>query len=198
MSELEESTPFTGSVTHLTSEEARATVSNVAMCARLSRVAQIAADALADLPADAEKCWEHLRLALGKIETEMLIHTAEEPSGDSPAEAQSRREEKPWKPLEIPECGIDFTRYSSKDCEVYICAWQSGDGSISHVYEVRCRKVEEGKWAATLSNDGRKLCTLAAPSRELARRCALGAMRNYLHRGHRKTLRAAKKEGGAE
>lgn len=178
-------------------DETMREIANEMMRETLKSVAAIAEDALANLPADDVQCWEHLISALGKIETEMLIHTAEKPQGDSPAEAQSRRDEKPWKPLEIPECGIDFQRYSSKDCEVYICAWQSGDGSISHVYEVRCRKVEEGKWVASLSNDGRKLCTLAAPSRELARRCALGAMRNYLQRGHRKTLRAAKKEGSA-
>lgn len=97
--------------------------------------------------------------------------------------------EKPWKPLEIPECGIDFNRYHSKDCEVFVCAWK--DDHISHVYEVRCRKVEDGKWLAVLSNDGRKLCTLSAPTRHLAYRFALGAMRNYLRRGHRKTIRRA-------
>lgn len=180
------------------SDEPMRAMANEMMREKLKSVAAIADDALADQPADDVKCWEHLRSALGDIAKELLIHTAEKPEGDSPAEAQSRREEKPWKPLEIPECGIDFKRYSSKDCEMFICAWQAGDGSISHVYEVRCRKVEEGKWVATLSNDGRKLCTLSAPSRELARRCALGAMRNYLHRGHRKTLRAVKKEGSAE
>lgn len=187
MSELDEATR---------SDETMREIANEMMRETLKSVAAIADDALADQPADDVKCWEHLRSALGDIAKELLIHTAEKPQGDSPAEAQSRREEKPWKPLEIPECGIDFQRYSSKDCEVYICAWQSGDGSISHVYEVRCRKVEDGKWSATLSNDGRKLCALSAPSRQLAYRCALGAMRNYLRRGHRKTLRSAK-EGSA-
>ena len=99
------------------------------------------------------------------------------------------RGEKPWKPLEIPECGIGFKRYHSADCEVYICAWQAENCSTSHVYEIRMRKAEGGKWVATLSNDGRKLCTLGAPSRQLAYRCALGAMRDYLKRGHRRTLR---------
>ena len=179
------------------SDETMLSVANEMMRETLKSVAAITADALANEPHELDQCWKHLRAALGDIKMEVQPDAAEKPQGDSPAEAQSRREEKPWKPLEIPELGIDFKRYSSKDCEMYICAWQSGDGSISHVYEVRCRKVEEGKWVATLSNDGRKLCTLSAPSRELARRCALGAMRNYLRRGHRKTLRSAK-EGSAE
>ena len=77
---------------------------------------------------------------------------------------------------------------------MYICAWR--DESNSHVYEVRCRKVED-KWVATLSNDGRKLCTLSAASKQLAYRCALGAMRDYLRRGHRKTIRLAEKAASA-
>lgn len=101
------------------------------------------------------------------------------------------RGEKPWKPLEIPECGIDFNRYHSADFEAYICAWKDGHENISHVYEVRIRKVEEGKFVAVLSNDGRKLGSLSAPTRHLAYRFALGAMRNYLRRGHRKTIRRA-------
>lgn len=105
--------------------------------------------------------------------------------------------EKPWKPLEIPECGIDFKRYYSKDCEVYICAWKDGQENISHVYEVRCRKVEDGKWEAEGSNDGRKLFTLSVPSRQLSYRFALGAMRDYLRRGHRKSIKRAKKTASA-
>lgn len=188
MSELDEATR---------SDETMREIANEMMRETLKSVAAIADDALADEPHELDQCWEHLRSALGDIKKEVQPDAAwSQPQGDSPAEAQSRRDEKPWKPLEIPECGIDFQRYSSKDCEVYICAWQSGDGSISHVYEVRYRKVEDGKWSATLSNDGRKLCALSAPSRQLAYRCALGAMRNYLRRGHRKTLRSAK-EGSA-
>ena len=136
-----------------------------------------------------------LRFGLERIaeRLEELARGRTKPEGDSPAEAQSRRDDKPWEPLEIPACGIDFRRYHGADCEVYICAWK--DGHISHVYEVRMRKVEEEKWVAVLSNDGRKLCTLSAPSRQLAYRCALGAMRAYLRRGHRKTIRRA--EAGA-
>lgn len=99
---------------------------------------------------------------------------------------QSDADKGEWHPLEIPECGIDFKRYHSHDCEVYVCAWH--DDSWSHVYEVRMRRTENG-WRAVMSNDGRKLCSMLAPTRQLAYRCALGAMRGYLKRGHRKTLK---------
>ena len=109
----------------------------------------------------------------------MLIHTATKPAAGGST----------WKPLEIPELGIDFERYHSADCDVYNCAWR--DGCWSHVYEVRCRRAED-RWVAVLSNDGRRLCSLSAPTRKLCCRFALGAMRGYLRRGHRKTLRTAK------
>lgn len=139
-----------------------------------------------------EKKMDELRAKYGAGSLELGAESLKL-GGNSHAEAQSRREENPWKPLEIPECGIDFRRYYSKDCEVYICAWKDGQGNISHVYEVRCRKVEEGKWVAEGSNDGRKLFAMIVPSRQLSYRFALGAMRDYLRRGHRKTIRKAKK-----
>lgn len=106
--------------------------------------------------------------------------------------------EERWHALQIPECGIDFQRYRSDDCEVYICAWR--DDSNSHVYEVRCRKVRGAeaanqdapeRWVAELSNDGRKICSLIAAGKHVAYTLGLGAMRAYLRSGHRKTLRAA-------
>lgn len=103
-----------------------------------------------------------------------------------------------WHPLEIPECGIDFKRYHSPDCEVYICAWKSKGENIAHVYEVRCRKLEDGTWRAVLSNDGRKLCSLDATGRHLAYMLGLGAMRAYLRRGHRKTIRSVEKSAEKE
>lgn len=96
--------------------------------------------------------------------------------------------EKPWHPLEIPEIGIDFKRYHSKDCDVFVCAWRNEFDS--HVYEVRMRRTENG-WRVVMANDGRKLCSMLAPSRQLAYRFALGAMRGYLRRGHRRTLKHA-------
>ena len=95
-----------------------------------------------------------------------------------------------WKPLEIPECGIDFRRYHSADCEVYICAWKNENQA--HVYEVRCSRFE-GQWRATLSNDVRTVGELLAPSRHTCYTLALGAMRAYLRSGHRKTISKAKK-----
>ena len=122
-----------------------------------------------------------------------------EPQGKpiSPDAPEMVRGGNPWHPLEIPECGIDFKRYYSADCEVYICAWKSKAENISHVYEVRCRKLEDGQWRAVLSNDGRKLCSLSATGKHLAYMLTLGAMRQYLRRGHRKTIRRAEARGDA-
>ena len=91
-----------------------------------------------------------------------------------------------WHPMEIPEIGIDFTRYYSPDCDVFICSWRNEQDS--HVYEIRMRRVED-VWRVTCSNDGHKLCSMSAPSHQLAYRFALGGMRQYLLRGHRKTLK---------
>lgn len=96
-----------------------------------------------------------------------------------------------WRPLEIPECGIDFRRYYSADCEVYICAWRCAKETNSHVYEVRCSRFE-GQWRATLSNDGRTVGELLSPGRHTCYMLALGAMRAYLRSGHRKTIKAKK------
>jgi len=55
--------------------------SNDKLRARLKTVAEIAEAALTNQPHDEVPCWEHLVAALGRIETEMLIHTAEKPDG---------------------------------------------------------------------------------------------------------------------
>ena len=101
-----------------------------------------------------------------------------------------------WHPLEIPECDIDFQRFHSQDCEVYICAWKSKGENIAHVYEVRCSRFE-GQWRATLSNDGRTVGELLVPGRHTCYMLALGAMRAYLRSGHRKTISKAKKAAAA-
>ena len=144
---------------------------------RLKKVANIAEAALQSQPHDEVPCFEHLSIAEGRIETEMLIKTGLEP------------ELSEWHPLEIPECDIDFQRFYSQDCEVYICAWKNEN--IAHVYEVRCSRFE-GQWRATLSNDGRTVGELLAPGRHACYMLALGAMRAYLRRGHRKTIKAKK------
>jgi len=99
--------------------------------------------------------------------------------------------EKPWTPLSIPEIGIEFKRYHSKDCEVFICEWRND--SASHVYEIRVRR-DGDLYRATCSNDGRKLVSMAGPSRAVLTRFALGGFRQYLRRGHRKTLRTVNAE----
>ena len=190
--------------------------SNQRMRELLQKVAGIAEAALANQPHEDGACWRNLSKAVSDVRKAMRpepgtlvfmdelawfekkmdeLRSRMEPTAGSGAFFTNEKVlkevaelVKPWHPLEIPECGIDFKRYYSPDCEVYICAWHDADNSIAHVYEIRLRRVEDN-WRGAISNDGRKLFSFAAPSRQLAYRCALGAMRDYLKRGHRRTLR---------
>ena len=133
-----------------------------------------------------------LKVAVEPTEKPLDPNAPEMVRGGEPDE----KKDNGWHPLEIPESGIYFKRYYSPDCEVYICAWQNKDNSIGHVYEIRLRRTDDG-WRAVLSNDGLKLCSLAATGRNLANLLSIGAMRAYLRRGHRKTISKAEKAAAA-
>ena len=62
--------PMTGSGAFFTNDKTLTFVTKEAMLARLKTVARIAEDALANQPQELDQCWEHLRLALDKIDTE--------------------------------------------------------------------------------------------------------------------------------
>ena len=87
MSEKVMMEPTAGSGAFFTNDETLRAVSNEKMRERLKTVAAIAEAALANQPHEDDQCWDNLRLALGRIETEMLIHTAEKPEGNPPAES---------------------------------------------------------------------------------------------------------------
>ena len=87
MSEKVMMEPTAGSGTSPTNDETLRVVSNERIRERLKKVAAIAEAALANQPNEDGPCWEHMVLALGRIETEMLIHTAEKPEGNPPAES---------------------------------------------------------------------------------------------------------------
>ena len=86
----------------------------------------------------------------------------------------------------VPELNIKFRRFVSAKFARYVCAWRNENDS--HVYEVAIRQFE-GAWRASLMNDGNTVCELLSKSKELAKSCALAAMRRYLIRGHRRTWR---------
>ena len=90
--------------------------------------------------------------------------------------------------LEIPELGVSFRRFRSRDYFKYVCGWRNA--AHSRVYELEVKRLGSACTAAAYS-DGRELFRLMADSLDLARRCGLAAMRAYLIRGHRKTWRKA-------
>ena len=98
MSEKVMMEPTAGSGAFFTNDETLRAVSNEKMRERLKTVAAIAEAALANQPHEDDQCWDNLRLALGRIETEMLIHTAEMPEGNPPAEsAEGAENDRPKK-----------------------------------------------------------------------------------------------------
>ena len=94
-------------------------------------------------------------------------------------------------PFEIELLGISFSRFSAKDCEYHCAAWK--DECNSHVYAVRVQHAPYG-WTATLENDGREVGRVAAATKAACAELALGAMKQYLVRAHRKTLRTMAKD----
>ena len=52
---------------------------------RLRKIAEIAEGALAGQPHEAEPCWEHLAMAFGRIETEIVIYATSD-DGEKPVE----------------------------------------------------------------------------------------------------------------
>ena len=94
-------------------------------------------------------------------------------------------------PFKIELLGIAFSRFSAKDCEYHCAAWK--DECNSHVYAVRV--MQSGAvWSAALENDGREVGRVMANKKAACAELALGAMKAYLLRAHRKTLRTMAKD----
>ena len=94
-------------------------------------------------------------------------------------------------PYEIPDLGISFSRFAARDFELHCATWR--DGCNSHVYYVRVMRSVV-LWTATLENDGREVGRVMADTKAACAELALGAMRAYIIRGHRKTLRTMAKD----
>ena len=94
-------------------------------------------------------------------------------------------------PFEIPDLGISFSRFAAKDFELHCATWRNENDS--HIYSVRV--LRSGViWTATLENDGREVGHVMANTKAACAELALGAMRAYILRGHRKTLRTMAKD----
>jgi len=94
-------------------------------------------------------------------------------------------------PFDIPELGISFSRFAAKDFELHCATWR--DGANSHIYSVRVKHAPYA-WTATLENDGREVGRVGALTKAACAELALGAMKAYLVRAHRKTLRTIAKD----
>ena len=86
-------------------------------------------------------------------------------------------------PYRIEDLGIEFSRFAAEECEV-------------HIYKVEMTPHPAG-WHASLSNDGRNVGGVTAESRSRCADMAMGAMRAYIVRGHRRTLRSLRRDSEA-
>lgn len=90
----------------------------------------------------------------------------------------------------IPEIGIEFHPFHTKDYYKFICFWKNDQEPNGRVYELTVNPsgaATDGapKWRARGQTGGKSLFVLEAASKRLAIECGLVAMRRYLIRGHR-------------
>ena len=92
--------------------------------------------------------------------------------------------------------GIEFQRYFSPHFVrlVGVFVNPAGDKNQNHVYELLVKESANrpGRWIAKGTNDGRELFTLTCASKWGAERYGFGALRSYLLRHLRRTIRANK------
>ena len=139
----------------MSDNEKRSTeATNNRLRARLKNVAELAENALANQPNGIDTCWEHLMGALGRIETEMLIHTAEKPL--DPNAPEMVRCEKPDEKKAIGNfagVGKVVSYAIGRDMTVTVTARTAGEGEwvfegIKDGKLVIEGNILGGKWAA--------------------------------------------------
>ena len=91
--------------------------------------------------------------------------------------------------LEMPEIGIRFRWFNSREMSLLVSEWRDRQENMSHVYEVSVELYgkEENLWMANGKNDGHLVFTLTSKGRSRCERLALAAMKSWLRKGHRKT-----------
>ena len=95
----------------------------------------------------------------------------------------------------IPELGIEFHAYHTKDYYKFLCWWHNEHEPAGRVYELTVSEL--GKWRAMGLADGKPLFTLESSSKRIAIECGLVAMRRYLISGHRAAWRTLRKAEAA-
>lgn len=105
----------------------------------------------------------------------------------------------------IPELGIEFHAYHTKDYYKFMCWWHNDQDPVGHVYELTVKEwgilaASDGvpKWRALAMSGGKTLFSLESSSKRLAIECALTAMRRYLIRGNRAAWRTYRKAEAAK
>ena len=92
--------------------------------------------------------------------------------------------------LSCATLGIEFVRFASKDATSFVAKWCNKKDS--RIYEIFVRRDVDSAnsgWIAHATNDGHRIFELRCRNRTIAEHCAISAMKRYLARGHRKTLR---------
>jgi hypothetical protein len=96
--------------------------------------------------------------------------------------------------------GIEFQRYFSPHFVRLVGSFvnPTGDKNNNHVYELLVKESAShpGRWIARGTNDGRELFTLTCASKWGAERYGFGALRSYLLRHLRRTIKANKAKEG--
>ena len=105
----------------------------------------------------------------------------------------------------IPELGIEFHAYHTKDYYKFMCWWHNDQDPVGHVYELTVKEwgilaASDGvpKWRALAMSGGKTLFSLESSSKRLAIECGLTAMRRYLIRGHRAAWRTWRRAEAAK
>lgn len=121
---------------------------------------------------------------------------ATEPSG-ARAETDAERLKRY---LTVRYTGIEFKRYFSPHFVRLVGSFvnPTGDKNQNHVYELHVKESASRpvRWIAKGTNDGRELFTLTCASKWGAERLGFGALRSYLLRHLRKTIKANKAKEG--
>ncbi|MBR4615983.1 MAG: hypothetical protein IKO55_10290 [Kiritimatiellae bacterium] len=101
--------------------------------------------------------------------------------------------------LTYEKLGIEFKRFVAKDVTKLVAKWCNTNDS--HIYEITVRRAGDSAncgWIALATNDGHRVFELRSRNRSNAEHCAISAMKRYLARGHKKTLRALREAQAKE
>ena len=105
---------------------------------------------------------------------------------------EEEQEKTEYVPLDIPQIGISFKRFHSKEIEKFIAAWRNENDS--HVYEVTLSPNPVGTgWMAIGATDGHPIFTLHADGKWRLRQMALAAMKVSLIWTHKRTWKKFRK-----